>query len=194
MNQPYSVLFDPYALWAQRAKVLKVNRLGAWAWLVLGLVGVPVRVVPSIMDESWGFAIAGGLLSLAMLGLSFSYFRILRRCKGWKTQPASFEAMRLTDDGLAIGKAYYPWEAVMGFTITGNLRRPQLVLGLQMGVKPDLPVTVGFEEAEAGKRFARLFGVRGPRVHPGTLAIPLPELDRVLQYYSQGRAMILRSY
>lgn len=191
MNQPYSVLFDPQALWAQRAKVLKVNRLGAWAWLVLGLAGIPVRVVPSIMDRSWGFAITGGLLSLAMLGLSLSYFLILRRCNVWKTPPASFEAMRLTDEGLTVGRAHYPWAAVMSFTIT---RRPQLVLGLQMGVKPDLPVTVGFEEAEAGKRLLRLFGVRGPRVHPGTLAIPLPELDRVLQYYSQGRAMILRSY
>ncbi|WP_328996321.1 hypothetical protein OG394_16880 [Kribbella sp. NBC_01245] len=184
-------MFDPPALWAQRAKILKLNRFGAWVWLVLGLASLPVRVVPSIMDRSWGFAIAGGLLSLAMLGLSASYFLILRRCKVWKTPPASFEAMRLTDEGLTIGRFYYPWAAVMSFTIT---RRPQLVLGLQMGVKPDLPVTVGFEEAEAGKRLMRLFGVRGPRVHPATLAIPLAELDRVLQYYSQGRAMILRSY
>jgi hypothetical protein len=192
VSEPLSISFDPTALWHQRAQVLKRNRLGAWAWLVLGVLSLPVRVIPSLLDGSWGFAIAGGVLSVAMLGLSASYFLILRRCRGWKTPPASFEALLLADDGLTIGRAHYPWDAVTGFTLAGNLRMPRLVLGLQLGVKPDLPVTVGFEEADTGLRCVRLFGVRGPRVLPGTLAIHLPDLDRALQQYSQGRVMILR--
>ncbi|MFC0622986.1 hypothetical protein [Kribbella deserti] len=194
MNEPYSVLFDPQALWAQRAHLLKRNRFAAWGWLALGVVGLPVRVIPAARGGSWGFAIAGIVLALAMLGLSASYFVILRRCQAWRTPPASFEALRLTDEGLTVGKAYYPWEAVTGFTLAGNLRRPRIVLGLQLGVKPDLPVTVGLEEAEAGLRWMRLFGVRGPRLLPGTLATPLLELDQALQHYSQGRVMILREY
>jgi hypothetical protein len=192
MSQPASagfgpefvVPFDGRALAACRARSRKSWQMTATSCLLSTAAMALVLFGPGAAPR-W-LAVTGAVVAVLALLLGAMMLVAYAGGRGWTGVPDEV-AMRFDHDTLWLaGDIVYPWAQVAGLSVRTSMRQRLLHVDLVPGAKPDRPVVVG---ADAGpfSRLNRLFGLRGPRLHPSTLAVPVEAIDAAVRFYSAGR-------
>ncbi|MGW7680334.1 hypothetical protein ACWGID_06315 [Kribbella sp. NPDC054772] len=200
---PFVVGIDRNAVVHRRAVVRTVERRGAWATLVIAVIGIAAALYALVAFRGagmWPFAV---LLILAMVPLALStvmVFRIQAERQEWyAANELPPVAMRISAKGLELacdGAAYpvvLPWASVRGF-------RQQKLLGQYV---LDLSLARGVSATTAGVRGLDQPSVRtvvkpNPLLRPIGLFLvtaldqPVHIIDEAMRHFSQGAAGIER--
>jgi hypothetical protein len=180
----FVVPFDGPALAACRARSRKGWGLSATSCLLTTASMALILLGPGA-GPRWFAVIAAVLGGLALL-LATMMLMTYAGGRGW-TEVSDEVAMRFDHDALWLaGDIVYPWTQVDGLSVRTSMGQRMLNIDLVEGATPDRPVVVGADAAPFS-RLNRLFGMRGPRLHPSTLAIPVEAIDAVARFYSAGR-------
>jgi hypothetical protein len=186
--------FDPPALHRERMAVLRSQRIAAWGWLALTVLGAAGILVPILRSDGGGLrvlAVAWIVLVLAMAAVTVRCFVVLARCGGWKDREQPKVALRLSRDGLWLaGLSLYEWDTIRGLRIRSTFGRRYVVVELKPGVLPDAPSIAGLNELVPPGRRRRRLPPRGPRVLAETLAIELPDLVTAVRHYASDSIVL----